>query len=111
MIKMDDDESGSRIPENINEWLALVRQPWSPVAAAERQLEALAPQSEGAPSKAAYEHLLELAIGALQWLEEHPCPDKQVGRTLAANIAAYKALADAGLQKLGGQHQPPVGMK
>lgn len=50
-------------------WCARAHDPWNPITAAERQLDALIGNTESAPASAAYDHLYEMANQAVRWLE------------------------------------------
>jgi hypothetical protein len=75
-------------------WFARAHDPWNPITAAERQLDALIGNTNTAPALAAYDHLYELANQAVQWLELNSCPDRETGRRIKAQMIVYGIVAD-----------------
>jgi len=73
-------------------WLDLVHEPWNPINAAERQLDALMGDTEN-PSAMAYDHLYEMANQAVRWLELNSCPDSEIGRRFKARMMGYRIAA------------------
>jgi len=59
-----------------------------------RQFEALIGEGEWVPDLADYDDLFDVANMAVHWLEDHPCPDGAAGRSLAAQMMGYRAIAD-----------------
>jgi hypothetical protein len=74
-------------------WFARANEPWNPITAAERQLEALIGNNETAPALAAYDQLYERANQAVRWLELDTCPDSQIGRRFRTQMLIYRIVA------------------
>jgi hypothetical protein len=75
-------------------WFARAHDPWNPITAAKRQLDALSGNAETAPALAAYDHLYEMADQAVRWLELNACPDRETGRRIKAQMMVYGIVAD-----------------
>jgi hypothetical protein len=74
-------------------WFDRVNEPWNPITAAERQLNALAEDREAPPDLAAYDHLHEMTTQAVRWLDLNSCPDEQIGKRFRSQLVAYRTVA------------------
>jgi hypothetical protein len=80
-------------PEAWSQWSEKACLPSGPFMAAERQFDLLI-EGDAVPGRAAYDLLYDLADRAVQWLQDNPSPDPDVGRRLEAQMMAYRAVAD-----------------
>ena len=62
-------------------WFARAHDPWNPITAAKRQLDALSGDTETAPALAAYDHLYEMADQAVRWPAARPAPGYSIRST------------------------------
>jgi hypothetical protein len=67
-------------------WFDRAHEPWKPITAAKRQLDALIEDTETPPVLAAHDHLYDVAGQAVRWLELNSCPDKETGGRLKAQM-------------------------
>src|ERR1700722_6873195 len=81
-------------PSELARWFDRVNEPWNPITAAERQLNALIGNAETAPPLAAYEHLSDMANQAVQWLMFNLCPDTEIGRRFRTQMIVYRIVAE-----------------
>jgi hypothetical protein len=75
-------------------WFGRANEPWNPITAAERQLDALIGNTETAPGLAAYDHLHDSANQAVRWLELNSCPDTEIGRRFRTQMMVYRIVAE-----------------
>jgi hypothetical protein len=75
-------------------WLDRANEPWNPMTAAKRQLDALVGNTETAPALAAYDHLYEMANQAVRWIELNSCPDTEIRRLFRAQMMVYRIVAE-----------------
>ena len=82
MMERIDNRVPSVDTSELARWFDRANEPWNPITAAERQLDALIGNTETAPFLAAYDHLYDRANQAVRWLELNSCPDTQIGETI-----------------------------
>ena len=87
---------GARVaqPVELQEFLARANRPWNPIMVAGRHFNALVRDDADVPALADFDDLYDVADLAVHWIEQHPCPDKQLEKRLRAQMMGYRAVAD-----------------
>jgi hypothetical protein len=78
----------------LEEFLARANRPWNPIQVAGRHFNALVRDGADVPALADFDDLYDVADLAVHWIDQHPCPDKQLEKRLRAQMMGYRAVAD-----------------
>lgn len=81
-------------PVALREFLDRANRPWNPIMVAGRHFNALVRDGADVPVLADFDDLYDVADLAVHWIEQHPCPDKQLEKRLRAQMMGYRAVAD-----------------
>lgn len=81
-------------PVELGEFLSRANRPWNPIQVAGRHFNALVRDGANVPALADFDDLYDVADLAVHWIEQHPCPDKQLEKRLRAQMMGYRAVAD-----------------
>ncbi len=91
-------QQGERVrfaqPVELREFLDRANRPWNPIQVAGRHFNALVRDDTNTPSLTDFDDLYDVADLAVHWIEQHPCPDKQLEQRLRAQMMGYRAVAD-----------------
>jgi hypothetical protein len=93
MMETIDSKACSVDAHELARWFDRVNEPWNPIAAAARQLNALTGDTETPPALAAYDHLYQVASQAVGWLDLNSCPDEETGRRFKRRMTACRIVA------------------
>lgn len=81
-------------PVELRDFLDRANRPWNPIMVAGRHFNALVRDDADVPVLADFDDLYDVADLAVHWIEQHPCPDKQLEKRLRAQMMGYRAVAD-----------------
>jgi hypothetical protein len=90
----DEERLQSVPPLELGEFLVRANRPWNPIQVAGRHFNALIRDDAEVPALADFDDLYDVADLAVHWIENHPCPDKQLEKRLRAQMMGYRAVAD-----------------
>ena len=93
MMETIDSKACSVDAHELARWFDRVNEPWNPITAAERQLDALTEDGDAPPVFAAYDHLLEMTTQGVRWLDRNSCPDEQIGKRFRSQLVACRTVA------------------
>ncbi len=94
MVMTNEERAWNAQSVELEEFLARANRPWNPIQVAGRHFNALVRDDAGVPALADFDDLYDVADLAVHWIEQHPCPDKQLERRLRAQMMGYRAVAD-----------------
>jgi hypothetical protein len=94
MVIADEERVPVQQPVELRDFLARANRRWNPIQVAGRHFNALVRDDAGVPALADFDDLYDMADLAVNWIEHHPCPDKQLEKRLRAQMMGYRAVAD-----------------